>query len=339
MFLSVCVPVSVSGKMGRSKSKKSPQPDPSPSTHDPEQVEENPDSNSEADEAWITKYTGENHMTWFKNIIQVQAKHVMNETIEQEVQKIKQQLEARLKEINIVHEESIKEARESIESLEDKVSKMKRRVERLEYSNAQKEAKIKELRLQLDSAEQMEYNHSLQIVGVPEGTDKADDTKQLIKISKELGIKMKSSDIENITRLGKKKDRKTRHLIIQLKDKSMREKLFEQRKKLVKDSNPKKNVYINDRLTKHRQNLLFAARKLVKSKKLFAAWSQQGNILIRKTEDSNIIQVYDHGDLMIIKTDDHSSIDQGTEQNPGTSRDSSVISHLSDYSYYVDSDF
>ncbi len=328
--------------MGKTKTKKPTQPQPaaSPSTQD------DPGPTSEADEAWMQKYTGENHMTHFKNIIQVQAKHVMKEAIEQEVQKVKQHLEAQLKEmvgnITIAHEKSIKEARESIESLETNLGKMKRRVERLEYSNAQKEAKIKELQLQLDSAEQMEYSHSLQIVGVPEGTDQADDTKQLMKISKDVGVKMKSSDIANITRLGKKKEGKTRHLIIQLKDKSKRDKIFEQRKKLVNDPNPKKNVYVNDMLTKHRQNLLFAARKLVKSKKLFAAWSQQGNILIRKTEVSNIIQVRDHPDLMKIKTDDPSSINQGEDNTSDlseASRDSSAVSHLSDYSYYVDSDY
>ena len=74
-------------------------------------------------------------MTHFKNIIQVQAKNVMKEAIEQEVQKVKQQLQAQLEEmvgnINLAHEKSIKEAKESIESLEAKVGKMKRRVERL----------------------------------------------------------------------------------------------------------------------------------------------------------------------------------------------------------------
>ena len=208
--------------MGRPKTKKPNQPQPVPS-HSTQETEDDPGSTPEADEAWMQKYTGENHMTWFKNIIQVQAKAVMKESIEQEVQKIKQNLEAQLKEmvgnINIAHEKSTKVAKETIENLEIQLGKMKRRVERLELSNSQKEAKINELRLQLDASEQMEYDRSLQIVGVPEVKDQGDETKQVMKISKELGIKMKSSDIEVITRLGKKRDNKTRHLIIKLKDK------------------------------------------------------------------------------------------------------------------------
>ncbi len=325
--------------MGKAK-KKTPSPH---SVTDPatQETDDNLESDSEANEAWMQKYTGENHMTHFKNIIRVQAKEVMKEVITQEVH---QQLQNKLKEMTDAHEKSGREAKETIESLETEVAKMKRRVEKLEFSNAQKETKIKDLKLKLDAAEQMKYDRSLQIVGLPEVKDDVEESKQIIKISKELGIKVKSSDIEDITRLGKKKDHKRRNVIIKLKDKSVREKMFDQRKKLVKDSDPKKNIYINDQLTKYRQNLLFASRKLVKSKKLFAAWSQHGNVLIRKTEKSKIIAVQNHEDLMKIKHKDDSSTEQRSDQTLSElarpSRDSlSIVSHLSDYSYYVDSDF
>ncbi len=322
--------------MGKAKKKTSP-PITEPAT---QETDENVESDSEANEAWMQKYTGENHMTHFKNIIRVQAKEVMKEVITQEVH---QQLQSKLKEMSDAHEKLRKEARDTIESLETEVGKIKRRVEKLEFSNAQKETKIKDLKLKLDAAEQMKYDHSLQIVGLPEVKDGVEESKQIIKMSKELGIKMKSNDIEDITRLGKKKDHKRRNVIVKLKDKSVREKMFEQRKKLVKDSDPKKNVYINDRLTKYRQNLLFASRKLVKSKKLFAAWSQHGNVLIRKTENSKIIAVQRHDDLMNIKYNDDSSTEHRSDltlsELARPSRDTlSIISHLSDYDYYVDSD-
>ena len=87
------------------------------------------------------------------------------------------------------------------------------------------------------------------------------------------------------------------------------------------------NIYLNDRLTKHRQNVLFAARKLVKGKKLFAAWSQGGNILVRKTESSKILQVQDHDDLLKIK------IDYGQQSEVTPEDKSPAMSHLSDYDY------
>ena len=170
-----------------------------------------------------------------------------------------------------------------------------------------------------------------------EGSDGSEDTKQLVKLSKEkLGIKLKPSDLEEVTRLGKKSDSKTRNVVVKFKDKSMRDKLFDSRKKSITDRNPKNNIYINDRLTQHRQHLLFAARKLVKSKNLFAAWAQRGNILIRKRENSRIIEVKDHGDLREFSTNQED--EEYPEKSSSSSDNNSIMTHLSDYEYYVDSD-
>ncbi len=125
----------------------------------------------------------------------------------------------------------------------------------------------------------------------------------------------------------------------------MRDKIFEHRKKTVTNSSPSENIYFNDQLTKHRQNLLFAARNLVKSKKLFAAWAQQGNILIRKTETGKIVQVYDHSDLKNVtnNVDSINSIEILREDSlqtlDGPSNERlSITTHISDYEYYIDSD-
>ncbi len=85
-------------------------------------------------------------------------------------------------------------------------------------------------------------------------------------------------------RLGKKKADKVRNVVIKLKDKEMRDNIYNQRKKLIKPGNLSCSVYFNDSLTLHRQQLSFAARKLVKARKIYAAWSQQGNGLVNKTE-------------------------------------------------------
>ena len=101
---------------------------------------------------------------------------------------------------------------------------------------------------------------------------------------------------------------------------------------------------VNDQLTKHRQNLLFAARKLVKSKKLFAAWAQQGNILIRETESGKIIQVRDHSELKGITSKEESlnhvdSIEMFRGNSSQSSDDRlSIMTHISNYEYYYDSD-
>ena len=99
-------------------------------------------------------------------------------------------------------------------------------------------------------------------------------------------------------------------------------------------------IYINDHLTKHRQSVLYSCRQQVRRKKLFAAWSQGGNILVRREENGTIIQVFDHEDLRelcmnILPSEQEFADGNGTN----ISRDeSSIKSHLSNYSYGYDSD-
>ncbi len=64
---------------------------------------------------------------------------------------------------------------------------------------------------------------------------------------------------------------------------------------------PQCNVYFNDHLTEYRRNLFYAARQLVKRKSVFAAWSQQGNILIRLREDDQAFHIRSHKQLMEMK--------------------------------------
>ena len=71
------------------------------------------------------------------------------------------------------------------------------------------------------------------------------------------------------------------------------------------------NVFINEQLSEHRANIFFAARKLVKSKKLHSAWSQRGNILIRREEGDKPKPISTHeqlrritGEPDIYETDD-----------------------------------
>ncbi len=298
-----------------------------------EEAESSDHSDPEADNEWMQKYMGDNQMMWFRKIIRAQATVVMKDIIAQEVNKIiGERLSEQKREMSL----EIKKLFDKVEQLEVEVKKKTRRIERLEFENSKKESAIKAIKVQIDEFQQQRYDKHLQIVGMSECSDDSEDTKQIVKLCKEkMGIKLKPSDLEDVTRLGKKNDRKTRNMVVKFKDKSMRDKLFDSRKKSITDRNPKNNIYINDRLTQHRQHLLFAARKLVKSKKLFAAWAQHGNILIRKREDSRIIEIKDHGDLREFTS---SSDDEYSEKSHGSSNDNSLMSHLSDYKYYVDSD-
>ena len=264
--------------MGRPKGKKKEQ-----------SIAEN--SNNEKDEAGTSpvgeniELPGQEHCTWLLNVIRLHAKEISTEQLKEfeqnQVSNLTHQLENLKKELQLV-----KAVVEDIEYLKSVNVKQQRKIERLEYENTKRQSEIHDLKMKLDAVQQKDLEKCIQIVGLPEASNDSDDVKQVTKLAKDkLGVKLKSSDVK-MQHLGKKKNSKTRNVIIELKDKQTRENIYNQRKKLIKPGNVNRSIYLNDSLTIHRQQLLFAARKLVKSKKIYAAWSQQGNILVRKKENS-----------------------------------------------------
>ena len=295
-------------------------------------------------------YVPSEQTQWLMGVIRSTATRTIEEKFtDDKVENIlKHLIKAELSELKKEMTSEIKKLQDRVELLETDLKKKSRRIERLEFESSKKDCHIKAIKLQVDEFQQRGYDQSLQWVGVPECKDESEDTKQILKLSKDkLGIKLKSSDLIEVKRLGKKRESKTRNIVMKFKDKSVRDKVFECRKKSIVDPNPKNNIYINDRLTQHRQGLLYSARNLVKAKKLYAAWSQYGNILIRKSESSKILEVKDHSDLKdldvtgSIKTNDDipDSEKIGEDSSIESLNDrQSIITHLSDYSYYVDSD-
>ncbi len=260
-----------------------------------------------------------------------------------EIKKIQQEVEE-LKvireEIKVVNNckseiEKLKWAKEEVQKIREDAEKQHRRFERLEHEYACVKVELKKNHLKLDELEQEKYQNSVQVVGLPDKSDE-DDLKQFLKIAKDkLGIKLKANDIETMSRLGKRTSEKTRNLNVTFKDKSTREQVYQQRKKLIQEKKPSRSIYINDRLTKHRQSVLYTCRRQVRAKKLFAAWSQGGNVLIRKEEHGNIQQIYDHYDVREILEQTN------TENNTLSARSnegSSIVTHLSNYSFEYDSD-
>ncbi len=290
----------------------------------------------------IEEYMPKPQTEWFHMVIKAQVKKVIDQSIQEQQREFTEQLEhfkkGILNEIRELKETSLKNiekaCKNKTEELEAEVTKLKNteRKERfkLEASFQEKQQKVRELKIKMDSFEQDQHKSSIQIVGLPESED---DTKTIMKLSKEkLGVKLKSVDIKKTTRLGKLQTTgKPRSIVVSFASESSRNLVYKERKKLIISKNPASNIYINDRLTEHRQNVLYAARKLVKSRKIFAAWSQAGNILIRKNESSRIIQVDDHESLRKVV---------GDQPSTDTEKDtmSVTLSHLSDYSFDYDSD-
>ena len=206
----------------------------------------------------------------------------------------------------------------------------------MEFLLQKKDEKINELLVKVDNLEQKEYDRDVQIVGLTETKSEKDDLKCMLKLAKEkMGIKLKTADVKSIHRLGKKTQSKKRDMIVSFSDSSVRDAFYQKRKTLSVNKDPSKNIYVNDRLTDYRKGLFFATRKLYKAKKLFATWTQKGNVLVRKDEDSAVVQIHSYRDLDVFMRASSTASEVDSRLSSGSFAD--ILSNLSDY-YYEDDD-
>ncbi len=304
-------------KTNHTKAKKSQQEKakkPEPSSSKPKSSPEKKHSQAEKDTMWSDAGFNESELTLsqLKNMITTLATEIFNKQKEAIKAEVDEEVEARLYDQSEEFEQlvdqlkdDLKTLKEENQSLKEENTKLKRRTDRLQFEISNKDIKIRELKMSTDAIEQQFYESDLQIVGIPEipteqsNSDSVEsEIQSVVKLVQEkMNINLKPNDIENIHRMGKRKPDKTRDLVIRFKKISVRNKIYENRKKTAPHSDPKKNIYVNDKLTEYRRDILYAARQFVKRKKILAAWSQQGNILIRKTDKDHVIQVTCHEQL------------------------------------------
>ena len=132
-----------------------------------------------------------------------------------------------------------------------------------------------------------------------------------------------------------------RDLVIKFKSKEIRDTFYKNRKLTAPCKNPEENIYINDRITDYRKSLFYEARKLYKTKRVIAAWTQFGNILIRETADDKPKQISSYADLeeFYINTKENNEDEKYvTEPGNAISDTESLKSHLSNYQIYVEPD-
>ncbi len=119
-------------------------------------------------------------------------------------------------------------------------------------------------------------------------------------------------------------------------DTTVRDAFYQKRKSLSINKDPSENIYVNDRLTSHRKGLFFSTRKLYKAKKLFATWTQKGNVLVRKSEESAVVQIQSYRDLDEFMRTSPTASEDDSRLSSGTCAE--ILSHHSDYYFEEDDD-
>ena len=242
------------------------------------------------------------------------------EEMEETIEKLKEEVSA-LKEENKTTNKELSAIKEERDAFKLENRKMSRKVERCEYKLSNiKTKQLRELRVKLDDVEQKFYEKDVQIVGVPElpenECNEEEEVKAIVKLAKEkMGITIKESGIEKLHWLGKRKTNKHRDVVVRFRSNATRNKFYQNRQKTANHSDPESSIFINDHLTEYRRNVFYAVRQLVKKGEVFAGWSQQGNILIRRNEGDPPIHIHCHEQLAEMKLTEMLTEDQDNSED------------------------
>ena len=168
------------------------------------------------------------------------------------------------------------------------------RIATLESELSAAKAKLAEAEQHIDSLDAYNRRTSLVITGVPEKPGEVTDS--LVKdVGRAAGLELSADSLDRSHRLGRPQPGKSRPIIAKFVTYNSRQKLFEKRKQLAAEKVANHPVltktvinrtFISECLTAKNQNLLFVARQLKKKQSLWAAYTTNGSVRVKKTEDA-----------------------------------------------------
>jgi len=102
-----------------------------------------------------------------------------------------------------------------------------------------------------------------------------------------LGIDLQPGDISIAHRMRAGPKDKCRPVIVRFTSRRTRNLIYASKKNLKVSDRSSERIFISEHLTKEASDLFFEARAQLKAKKIFAAWTQNGQVLVRFTSDPN----------------------------------------------------
>lgn len=143
--------------------------------------------------------------------------------------------------------------------------------------------KVTNVEIAADSNEQYSRRNNLRITGIPVVNDENTDDI-LLKFANDVGVNIDKTDIDRSHRVGPVRGGQ-RALLVKFTTYRARQQLYAIRKDLRK-SEYLKGIFLNEDMTARRSKLLYSARKLVRARKLKAAYTGDGKIFLRDNDDN-----------------------------------------------------
>ena len=150
----------------------------------------------------------------------------------------------------------------------------------LKKANVDLEVRVSNMEKQRDADDQYNKRNFLRISGVQETPDESTDDI-VMGICNAIDTDLTLSEIDRTHRIGEPKPNRPKDILVKFATYRARHKLYSKRTGLKEEALGYRGIFINEHLTPKRSKLLYAARNLAKDGKIVAAWSYDGNILIK----------------------------------------------------------
>ena len=165
------------------------------------------------------------------------------------------------------------------------VDGLKATISSLEKENRSLKTRVASLEARVDAAEQYSRRNCLRVAGVPENSSENIDD-YVVDMAKAIGVDISVNDIERSHRVGKPRapGRRPRDIIVKFVSYRVRRRVYAAR--TLTKTKGFMGVYVNEDLTKSRNELIGKARRMVKLKYIKSAWSSDGTILVRLGDEA-----------------------------------------------------
>ncbi|XP_046683409.1 uncharacterized protein LOC124369447 [Homalodisca vitripennis] len=161
--------------------------------------------------------------------------------------------------------------------------------------------------MRLRQIKQYSRKSNIEIQGVPV-TNNEDPVLIAIDVGKSLGVELKTEDVMAAHRVPTFKPRSIPPLIVQLRDRRLKNTCIaaykKNRKLTAKDINPSlsnNNVYVNDHLTPETKNLLRVTNIKARENNYKYVWCNEGQIFMRREDGQKCIRIECEEELFKVK--------------------------------------
>lgn len=179
------------------------------------------------------------------------------------------------------------------------------RITALEDELTTTKARLLAAEQRIEELDNQNRKNCLIINGVPE-TDNDTTNSLVVNVGRAAGVTIPTISIDRAYRLGRPQPGKIRPIMAKFTTSGPRQKLFENRKDLSVDRVKEhpiltpsviSRIFISECLSPKNQHLLFVARQLKRQKALWAAYTTNGRVKVKKSEGDSAVNITELDDL------------------------------------------